>query len=272
MRLDGRHLTLCGCGKMGSAMLRGWLAHNLLSPEHITIIDPGDLPPDFQNLAHIKGARDLPQNHQFDILVLAVKPQIMDEICTDLRPYVSEKTMVISIAAGKPLAFFAEQFGAQQPVVRVMPNIPAAVGKGMSALVAAPAVDEAARTAADILMNATGKTVWLDDESLMDAVTAISGSGPAYVFLLMEVMAEAGRRIGLPEEMAAQLARQTVIGSTALAEALPETTPATLRENVTSPGGTTAAALEVLMQDRALQYLFNDAIEAAARRGKELAE
>ena len=261
-------ISLIGCGKMGGAMLRGWLAAGTVS--HVDVLEPSGhtrAPQTeiFTDLASfIAGAR------KPDIIVLAVKPQVMNDVCAALKPFVPAHALILSIAAGKTIASFENIFGTTQPVVRVMPNTPAAIGKGISVAVANKHVTPAQRETAHALLAAAGLTEWVDDESLMNAVTAVSGSGPAYVFHLIETLAAAGEKAGLSPTLSMKLARQTIIGSAALAETDADIPAAKLRENVTSPGGTTAAALEVLMNGE-LQSIYDEAINAATKRGKELA-
>lgn len=204
-----------------------------------------------------------------DIVVLAVKPQIMDKACEQIKEALSENTLILSIAAGQTIESFEQRFGENQPIIRAMPNTPAAIGKGITVLCANNHVSDEQKKNAETLLAASGLVEWLNDESLMDAVTAVSGSGPAYVFLLIEILAKAGKTQGLDPDLSMKLARQTVIGSAALAEGDVGTTATQLRENVTSPGGTTAAALEVLMNGE-LQKLYDRTIDAATKRGKEL--
>lgn len=261
-------ISLIGCGKMGGAMLRGWLSSGDVA--HVDILEPYGFAraPKTEiftdTAAFIKGA------HKPDIIVLAVKPQMMAEVCAALKGFAPPHALILSIAAGKTIASFETIFGATQPVVRVMPNTPAAIGKGISVAVANKHVTPAQRETAHALLTAIGMTEWIDDEGLMNAVTAVSGSGPAYVFHLIETLATAGERAGLSPSLSIKLARQTVIGSAALAEADSDLPASKLRENVTSPGGTTAAALEVLMNGE-LQKIYDRAIGAATERGKELA-
>jgi pyrroline-5-carboxylate reductase len=188
----------------------------------------------------------------------------------DYATLMRERPVFISVVAGKTIGYFKRTFGADAAIVRAMPNTPAAVSRAISVLVASPEVDAIQRKVCDVLMSAVGQVAWVDDEAVMDAVTAVSGSGPAYVFLLAEALAEAGVRAGLPAELAARLARATVAGAGIMLEQRPES-PATMRENVTSPGGTTAAALKVLMSEHGLSTLMREAVEAATRRSGELA-
>jgi pyrroline-5-carboxylate reductase len=264
-------IGLAGCGKMGSAMALAWAQSFHVS--HIDILDPSSIPEslkDHDKIASFLNATSFMTCAEYwDILVLAVKPQIMDEACGDIAKSLPAELPVLSIAAGKPLSFFIDKFGESQPVIRAMPNTPAAIGKGMSVAIAARSVSKAAKENAHFLLSCLGKTEWIFDENLMDVVTAVSGSGPAYVFYLIEVLAQAGIESGLDEKFAMTLARQTIIGAAALAEDTPDIDAATLRTNVTSPGGTTAAALSVLMDGR-LQDLMTNAVVKATARGKEL--
>ena len=228
------------------------------------------MPSDDINALVTKGIRLNPKDiGAAATLVLAVKPQMFREAGPALKPFVAPSTLVVSIMAGTPIAALREVCGGS--VVRVMPNTPAAIGRGITVGVAANDVSAAQRAVADALLRATGSVEWVDDESLMDAVTAVSGSGPAYIFLLAEELARAGVEAGLPAELATKLARETVAGSGDLLRRS-ELASATLRQNVTSPGGTTAAALEVLMGDGGLQQLMIRAVAAATRRSKELAK
>jgi pyrroline-5-carboxylate reductase len=262
-------LALAGAGKMGGAMLTGWLAQGL-APERVVVIDP-HLSPEMSALA-ARGVRLNPSAKDVgavDTLVVAVKPQSFREAGAALKAFVGSSTLVVSIMAGTTISVLEEICGGR--VVRAMPNTPAAIGRGITVAVPAPSVTSAQRATTDALLQATGLVEWVDDESLMDAVTAVSGSGPAYVFLLAEELARAGVAAGLPEQLATTLARATVAGSGELLHRsdLPS---ATLRQNVTSPGGTTAAALEVLMANDGMQPLLTRAIAAATKRSKELAK
>jgi pyrroline-5-carboxylate reductase len=205
-----------------------------------------------------------------EIVVLAVKPQSMDGALTDLKRFAEAGSLFLSIAAGKTLKYFAGHLGGPAKVVRAMPNTPAAVRQGISVATAAPNVSAAEKRRCHGLLEAVGQVLWVDDESLMDPVTALSGSGPAYVFLLVEAMAAAGVKLGLTADMAMQLARATVVGSGELLKQSPEAA-SQLRVNVTSPGGTTAEALKILMAADGIQAVFDKALAAASRRSKELA-
>ena len=263
------NVMLLGCGQMGTALALGWDKKGLLNALYIK--DPSGIPTELSsihNLFHVK--QDMENLlGEANIVILAVKPQIMDEVCQELRDILPRGLPVLSIAAGKNTAYFEDKLGKQTPIIRAMPNTPASIGAGITALYASPAVNASHREIAEQLMEAVGQVIWLEDESLMDAVTSLSGSGPAYLFYLIDVMAKAGENIGLPAEQAMQLARQTVIGAAKLADTQNELTTEALRQNVTSPGGTTQAALDVLMDGR-FQALMNEAIEAAQKRGQKL--
>ena len=262
-------IALAGAGKMGGAMLTGWLAQGL-DAKRVVVIEPQ--PSAEINALAAKGIRLNPSAGDagaVDTLVVAVKPQSFREAGGALKQFVGSSTLVVSIMAGTTIAALEEVCGGM--VVRAMPNTPAAIGRGITVAVAAKNVSAAQRTTADALLRATGSVEWVDDESLMDAVTAVSGSGPAYVFLLAEELARAGVEAGLPAEVATKLARETVAGSGELLHRS-ELASATLRQNVTSPGGTTAAALEVLMGEGGMQQLMIRAVAAATKRSLELAK
>ena len=266
-------VALAGAGKMGGAMLTGWLAQGL-DVRRVVVIEPH---PSAEITALVaNGLRLNPSAREsakeagaVDTLVVAVKPQSFREAGAALKPITGSSTLVVSIMAGTTIAALEAACGGR--VVRAMPNTPAAIGRGITVAVAGKKVSAAQRATADALLRATGSVEWVDDESLMDAVTAVSGSGPAYVFLLAEELARAGIEAGLPAELATKLARETVAGSGELLHRsdLPS---ATLRQNVTSPGGTTAAALEVLMGKDGLQPLMIRAIAAATKRSRDLAK
>jgi pyrroline-5-carboxylate reductase len=260
-------LALAGAGKMGGAMLTGWLAQGL-DPARIVVIEPSPSP-DISALA-AKGITINPAAARTaDTLVVAVKPQMFREAADNLKSLVGDTTLVVSIMAGTPIAVLQQVCGGA--VVRAMPNTPAAIGRGITVAVAHRSVSAAQRAVADALLRATGSVEWVKDEALMDAVTAVSGSGPAYVFLLAEELARAGVAAGLPEALATRLARETVAGSGELLHRS-DLSSATLRQNVTSPGGTTAAALNVLMGPGGLEQLMTRAVAAATARSKELAK
>ena len=262
-------VVLAGAGKMGGAMLSGWLAQGL-DAKSVVVIEP-HATDDIRALL-AKGVRLNPSPKDVaDVaaLVIALKPQAFREAAPGLKPFATPATLVVSIMAGTTIAGIAEACGGS--VVRAMPNTPAAIGRGITVAVAANNVGAVQRALADSLLRATGSVEWVEDEGLMDAVTAVSGSGPAYVFLLAEELARAGVEAGLPEALASKLARETVAGSGELLHRS-ELSSATLRQNVTSPGGTTAAALEVLMGPDGTQSLLTRAVAAATKRSKELAK
>jgi len=252
---------------MGSAMLRGWLAAGIA--KHVYVLDPAGLPAEFKNqpVTFFDDAKKF--TAKADVYIIAVKPQIMDEVCSAID--VPAQALILSIAAGQTIAAFEKRFGKDRAIVRSMPNTPAAIGKGITVATGNTHVKAAQKAQADTLLQSIGFVEWVDRESLLDPVTAVSGSGPAYIFLLIETLAKAGEKAGLDPAFAMKLARQTVIGSAALAESEPSIPASKLRENVTSPGGTTAAALKVLMDGR-MQSIFDEAIAAATARGKELSK
>jgi pyrroline-5-carboxylate reductase len=262
-------IVLAGAGKMGGAMLAGWLAQGL-DAARVAVVEP--YPSDDIKTLAAKAVRlnPAPQDvGSVPTLVIALKPQMFREAGPALKPFVGSSTLVVSIMAGITIASIAQVCGGA--VVRAMPNTPAAIGRGITVAVAAGNVSAAQRAVADALLRATGSVEWTDDETLMDAVTAVSGSGPAYVFLLAEELARAGVEAGLPPELATKLARETVAGSGELLHRS-ELSAATLRRNVSSPGGTTAAALEVLMGPDGMQSLLTRAVAAATKRSRELAK
>jgi pyrroline-5-carboxylate reductase len=260
-------IALAGAGKMGGAMLAGWLAGGL-DARRVVVIEPQ--PSGEISALAAKGVRLNPKDAgAVGTLVVAVKPQSFREAGAALKPLVGASTLVVSIMAGTTIASLETVCGGM--VVRAMPNTPASIGRGITVAVAARTVSSEQRATADALLAATGAVEWVEDEGLMDAVTAVSGSGPAYVFLLAEELARAGIEAGLPAELATKLARETVAGSGELLHRS-ELAAATLRQNVTSPGGTTAAALDVLMGEGGLQPLMIRAIAAATKRSKELAK
>jgi pyrroline-5-carboxylate reductase len=266
----GAPLVLVGAGKMGGALVKGWLAQGL-DPGAVIAVDPS--PPEdsraFLAEAGIAPVAAPPAGVPAKVIVVAVKPQIIAAVLPGLRSLIVRDTLTISIAAGTTLAKLAAGLG-NTAIVRAMPNTPAQVGRGITGLVANRGADQKRRALAEALLAAVGEVVWIADESLMDAVTAVSGSGPAYVFLLAECLAEAAVAAGLPREVAERLARATVTGSAELLHRS-DVAPAKLRENVTSPKGTTAAALDVLMAPDGMATLMKKAVAAARRRSEELA-
>ncbi|MBF0248144.1 MAG: pyrroline-5-carboxylate reductase [Alphaproteobacteria bacterium] len=265
-------ILLVGCGKMGGAMLDGWIARGA-SPSDITVVEPNAELADTLRQRHgvqvLDGANGLDFGYAPDVVILAVKPQMMDAVLPAFAD-IPGHPVFLSIAAGRTIAGFEAALGGATAIVRAMPNTPAAVGRAVTVCCPNAHVTDAQRTLCQNLLAAVGQVEWIADEVHMDAVTAVSGSGPAYVFLMAEALAEAGRRAGLDPELAERLARATVAGAGELLHQSPEAA-ATLRQNVTSPGGTTAAALEILMGETGLTGLMDKAVAAAARRSKELA-
>lgn len=266
-----RPLVLVGAGKMGGAMLTGWLDRGLAA-EAVVVIEPtpaGDL----AALLAARGVRHCeraPAGLCAGVLVLAVKPQVADAVMEGLRPLVDGETLVVSVMAGKTIAGMRARLGGGA-IVRTIPNTPASVGRGITGVAAGDDVGPAARALASALLASVGRVVWVEREADIDVVTAVSGSGPAYVFHMVEALAEAGRRAGLSAATAMELARATVEGAGELLYRSP-LDPATLRQNVTSPNGTTHAALQVLMREEGgLTALMSEAVAAAARRSRELA-
>jgi pyrroline-5-carboxylate reductase len=264
-------LVLVGCGQMGSAMLRGWSRGGAAA--RFFVIEPEGRPAALADLASVawhRAPEELPAAVVPDAVVFAVKPQIIDLILPAYRGWVRPQTLFLSIAAGKTIAGIARQLGDGAAVIRCMPNTPAAIGRGITVACPNSLVRPDQRRLCERLLAAIGDSAWIEDEALMDAVTAVSGSGPAYVFLLIESLAAAGMRAGLPADLSLRLARATVAGAGELALVSSET-PARLRENVTSPGGTTRAALDVLMSENGLPELLDRAVAAAAAPSRELA-
>jgi pyrroline-5-carboxylate reductase len=261
-------LVLAGAGKMGGALLRAWLDRGY-DPRKISVIEPRPSP-ELVELAGAKGFALGAPSRLPQVLVLAMKPQNLDEAAAGLAPFASRDTLVVSILAGKTIANVAARLPHAKAIVRTMPNLAAAVGRGMAVLAANAAATLDQRATAEALLAATGRVEWLAGEELIDAATAVSGSGPAYVFYLAEALASAGAAAGLPAEIAARLARATVEGAGELLFQCLESTVAELRENVTSRGGTTAAALEVLMAQDGLTPLIERAVKAAKQRAAAL--
>lgn len=264
------HITLVGCGRMGRAMLAGWLA-NGIPPGRISVVEHSR-----ENAAAIArefgvDAHETPTNGDAEgTIVFAVKPQALPDVLPLYKPLLKPDTLIISVAAGKTLAFYTEALGGQpRPIVRVMPNLPCLISKGVSGLVANAEVSATQHMQAERLFSVLGKTVWLEHEEGMHALTAISGSGPAYVFYFMQAMIAAAIKAGLTREQAELLVRPTLEGSVLLANSSKDS-PEQLRANVTSPGGTTAAAMEVFLKDEAFQSLISGAIEAAIARSREM--
>ena len=272
LALDG-DLILAGAGNMGGAMLAGWLEQGL-DPRRIVVQDPAP-PPRIAELLQkhgivstksvAKGAKPPA------VILMAVKPQIMDDVFPGLAKLAGPNTVVLSVAAGKTIASFEQHLPKGSAVVRSIPNTPAAVGRGITVAAANAHVTAPQKAMCDALLSAVGEVGWVNDEALIDPVTAVSGSGPAYVFYLTECLAAAGVKAGLEPDLAARLARATVAGSGELMRRS-DLTPATLRQNVTSPNGTTYAALQVLMSEKGLEPLMTEAVLAATKRSRELAK
>lgn len=264
--LATRGLVLLGCGKMGSAMLAGWLADGL-APTSVFVLDPH--PSDWLKSTGVNINAPLPKAPA--IVLVAVKPQMMGAALPELAAMGGGQTLFVSVAAGTPLAHFEAVLGADTPIIRAMPNTPAAIGQGISAIISNARATEQDLDIAQSLLEAIGAVVRLDTESQIDAVTGVSGSGPAYVFHLIECLSAAGEAQGLPADMALHLAKATVAGAGALAQQAPES-PGQLRSNVTSPNGTTQAGLDVLMDStQGLAPLIRRTVAAATARSKELA-
>ncbi len=264
-------LVLVGCGKMGSALLEGWLARGVdstkivvLEPKHSTEVA------EYMSKHGVRLNPPIASIIDAEVVIVAVKPQMMEDVLSGLLPLMKAEPLVLSIAAGTTIAKFEAAFGKNISVIRSMPNTPAAIGCGITAMVGNAHVTHAQLLIAEALLSVAGEVVHVDNEAAIDLVTAVSGSGPAYVFLLAETLAAAGEKVGLPKELAIRLARATVSGSGELMRQS-GIDAATLRENVTSPNGTTHAALQVLMADDGLKPLMEKAVAAAARRSKELA-
>ncbi|WBU59491.1 pyrroline-5-carboxylate reductase [Paracoccus albus] len=262
--INTRGIVLVGCGRMGGAMLKGWLK-NGIAPEAVTVIDP-HAAAEWAN----KGIRlneEAPENPA--VLVLAVKPQMMAQVLNDLSA--TDGTLILSVAAGVTLSTYERAFGGAA-IVRAMPNTPAAIGQGITAIVGNEEAGKGSLDVAERLLSVVGQVVRLEDETQMDAVTAVSGSGPAYVFHLIECLTRAGEEQGLSSDLSLQLAKATVAGAGALA-IVEDVPPAALREAVTSPNGTTAAGLAQLMDsETGLAPLIGRTVAAAADRSRELGQ
>ncbi len=263
-------LILVGAGQMGSALAKGWLAHGMPGSA-LTLVDPtpGKATHEFAKSNGVLLLEEMPKTPA-DVLVLAVKPQIAGQVMKQIRDDIGPETLVLSVVAGYSLASLSAHMGTTR-IVRTMPNTPAQVGKGVTGAVAGSGVSYENREMADAVLGASGRAVWLEQEDQINALTAVSGSGPAYVFLMVEAMAAAGVAEGLDPEISTILARETVIGAAALMDADP-TEAAILRKNVTSPNGVTAEGLAVLMAEPGLGELMGRAVAAARRRNIELGE
>jgi len=266
-------LVLAGGGKMGGALLAGWLNKGMGGAD-IIVVEPDSKTAsaisEKHGVAVVEIVGDLDADLTPETVVFAVKPQSMDDVAPAYGGYAGPDTVFLSIAAGRTITYFEDKLGPEAAIVRAMPNAPAAVGRGITVAAANGQVTGQQKSRCDGLLGTVGDVAWIDDEGLMDAVTAVSGSGPAYVFLLAECLAEAGREAGLPAELSDQLARATVAGAGELLHQSGDSATR-LRENVASPGGTTAAALEVLMGGDGWQALMTKAVAAAVKRSRELA-
>ena len=265
-------VVMVGCGNMGYAMLAGWLKAGRLTPSDVFVVEPNDA---LRSRAATHGvstgavATDIPAGASTEIVMLAVKPQVIRDVTAKYTSFAEAGSTFLSVAAGTGVATFTEILGEETPIIRCMPNTPAAIGKGMMVVYANAFVARPTLAFVNTLLEASGAVTEIDDEALMDAVTAVSGSGPAYVFHFIECLTSAAEAAGLPPETAKLLAMQTVYGAAALAFESDEE-PGTLRQQVTSPNGTTAAALDVLMGGDRLKNLVIEAVEAARRRSVEL--
>ncbi len=262
------NILLVGCGKMGGALLRRWQEKKLY--KEICVVEPA--PIDVLSAKAVPDFQHIPASFRPGVIVFAVKPQVLPEVAKLYKAYASKGALVLSIAAGRPISFFEKTLSRTACIVRAMPNTPASIGEGITVACANRNVSKPQKAQAGLLLGSVGEVLWVEQEKLLNPVTALSGSGPAYVFLLIEALTEAGKKIGLDAKMAEKLARQTVIGSAALAKDSSSVSARKLRENVTSPGGTTAAALEVLMAPNGVQPLFDKALAAAAKRAEELSK
>ncbi len=271
---DAVPLVLVGCGKMGGALLAGWRNQGIAAADIVVVEPSDDLAASIRQqhgVTVVANAAGLPRDLAPAVLVFAVKPQVMGEVVPQFRHVAEAGAVVLSIAAGSTIGLFERELGVSTPIVRSMPNTPASIGRGITALCANSHVTADQRRAAQALIEAVGEAVWVGDEHLMDVVTAVSGSGPAYVFLLIEALADAAEKYGLPADTAERLAEVTVTGAGELARQSEETA-AELRRHVTSPGGTTEAALDELMgANRSMHNLLDRAVAAAIQRGKDLA-
>ncbi len=265
-------LVLVGGGKMGGALLEGWLELGM-APADIVVVEPyakNAKALKAHGVTVVAAPEDLASDISPDVIVFAVKPQMMNSVVPTYKQFAPAGSLFISIAAGVTIGFFENRLGAEAAVVRCMPNLPASIHRGITGASAGARVSTTQRNQAQKLLEAVGDVVWVEDEALIDIVTAVSGSGPAYVFLLSECLAQAGIKAGLPADLAERLARATVCGAGALLDQSTESAE-TLRHNVTSPGGTTAAALDVLMAEDGLNSLMRRAIARATARSRELA-
>ena len=271
---ENNKVVLAGCGNMGFAMLRGWLSSGALAKSDAFVVEPNEALRTRAvelGVTAVAGAGDLPGGLRPAMIVLAVKPQVMDTVLPAYESHVRDGATIVSVAAGIRMSRFEQAFGETTPVIRVMPNTPAAVGADMMVICANGNATPASLELANTLMSASGEVATVADEGLMDAVTAVSGSGPAYLFHMIEALTDAAKAAGLPGDIAALLASQTIYGAAVYAKQS-GAAPGALREQVTSPNGTTAAALGVLMGDGRLTKLMTEAVEAARKRSVELGQ
>lgn len=264
-------VVLVGAGKMGMAMADGWLDAGL-SPDRLILVDPNPSSA-VRNKASTVGLtvyQSVP-NKDAQVILLAVKPQVADEVLASIKPAIGDQTVLISVMAGISISKMEKLSGCAK-VIRAMPNTPAQIGKGITGVFSNKAVDPQDRMVADNLLEASGDVVWLNEEDDINKVTGVAGSGPAYVFHMVEALAEAAEANGMTPEMAMRFARQTIVGAASLLEYDSQTSAAQLRENVTSPNGTTYAGLQVLMAEDGLVPLMEKTVKAATARARELGE
>lgn len=261
-------ILLIGCGRMGGAMLDGWVRDQRIT--QIDVVDPNT---DAKDLPHVRVHKDLTSVTAIpDMAVLAVKPQGIDLVCVGLAKKLTAATPVLSIAAGITLARLAQFLGHERPLIRAMPNTPGAIGQGITGFIKNKQIEQYQIDISNVLLSTLGNVHQVTEETMIDAITAVSGSGPAYLYAFTESLEKAAKKAGIPDELAAILARQTVIGSAALMGDQKDQSPAALREAVTSPNGTTAAGLAVLNKNQTLDTLLEKTVQAAFQRSKDLAQ
>jgi len=264
-----KNILLVGCGKMGSALFGGLLP-NLESKSQAIIVSPSGKGSEFGTKL-VNTAEEIPSNFKADIIILAVKPQIIEGVLTSYKKYANGRSLFISVAAGKTLGFFSKHLGDSAPVIRAMPNLPSFIGQGITTMCSNAKVTNEQKEIASLLFESVGSAIWLDDESLMDVSTGLAGSGPAYVFHFIECLINAAIDEGLSHEIATKLAIDTVIGSAMLAKSSKKSV-SELKEQVISPNGTTQAGIDALTKDDSLEKLIKQTINAATKRSKELAD
>lgn len=264
-----QNIILVGCGKMGAALFGGLLP-NLQSKSQAVIVSPSEKGSEF-GVSLVKSPLEIPSDFNADIVLFAVKPQIIDTVLPLYKKYATNgNTLFVSIAAGKTLQFFTKYLGEKTPIIRAMPNLPALIGCGTTAICANNNVNQEHKSITTSLFASIGSAVWLEDESLMDAATGVAGSGPAYVFHFIECLIKAAIAEGMPEEIAKNLVLNTILGSAKMA-ATSQHTPEKLKQKVISPNGTTQAGMDILSKDNALENLIKETVRAATKRSKELA-